>query len=339
MSTGSADVVTIMSEPMILTRDDVRRLLDLDDCITAVEDVFRKSARGEIAPAGVLSMHAEGGGFHVKAAMLDDGDERWFAAKTNANFPSNGARFGLPTIQGLVLLFDAVAGRPLAVLDSIELTALRTAAATAVAARYLARPASSTVTICGCGAQSAAQLLALARVLPVREVFAFDIDIDRAAGFAGEMAEAPFGVKPVSDLRTALGKSDVVVTCTTSRRAFLMSGDVVPGTFIAAVGADNPEKQELDPLLMARSKVVVDSLEQCAAFGDLHHAIRAGVMSADQVFSSLGDVVAGSLPGRTSDDEVTIFDSTGTAIQDVAAAVLVYKRASRDRKNESPQRH
>ncbi|HEX3067532.1 MAG TPA: ornithine cyclodeaminase family protein, partial [Thermoanaerobaculia bacterium] len=313
---------------MILTRDDVRRLLDLDDCIAAVAEVFRKSARGEIAPAGVLSMHAEGGGFHVKAAMLDDGERRWFAAKTNANFPGNAARFGLPTIQGVVLLFDAIDGRPLAVLDSIELTALRTAAATAVAARHLARPSSSTVTICGCGAQSAAQLLALARVLPVAEVFAFDIDEKRAAAFVREMAEAPFAVKAVDDLRAALRASDVVVTCTTSRRAFLMRDDVMPGTFIAAVGADNPEKSELDPLLMAGSKVVVDSIEQCAAFGDLHHAIDAGVMSANNVYASLGEIVAGDRPGRTNDNEITIFDSTGTAIQDVAAAVLVYKRSA-----------
>jgi len=312
---------------MILTRDDVRRLLDLDECIGAVTEVFRKSARGEIAPAGVLSMHAEGGGFHVKAAMLDDGEERWFAAKTNANFPGNAARFGLPTIQGVVLLFDAIAGRPLAILDSIELTALRTAAATAVAARYLARPSSSTVTICGCGAQSAAQLLALARVLPLSEVFAFDIDSARAAAFADEMADAPFKVKAVSDLRAALRTSDVVVTCTTSRRAFLMRDDIMPGTFVAAVGADNPEKQELDPALMASSKVVVDSLEQCAAFGDLHHAISAGAMLADDVYASLGEIVAGDLPGRTSDEEITIFDSTGTAIQDVATAVMIYKRA------------
>ena len=316
-----------MSETMLLTGDDVRHLLDLDDWIAVVEDVFRKAARGEIAPAGVLSVHAEGGGFHVKAALLDDGEERWFAAKTNANFPGNGPRFGLPTIQGIVLLFDAIAGRLLAVLDSIELTALRTAAATAVAARHLARPESATVTICGCGAQSAAQLLALARVLPLREAFAFDINADRARAFARSMASAPFAVTAVSDLRASLKRSDICITCTTSRRAFMMSDDVMPGTFVAAVGADNPEKQELDPALMARGKVVVDSLEQCASFGDLHHALAAGVMTAADVYGSLGDIAAGLLPGRTGDEEITIFDSTGTAIQDVAAAVLVYKRA------------
>lgn len=317
----------VTNEPIVLTGDDVRRLLDLDDCIAAVEGVFRKSARGEIAPAGVLSMHAEGGGFHVKTAMLEEGEERWFAAKTNANFPGNNARFGLPTIQGLLLLFDAIAGRPLAIIDSIELTALRTAAATAVAARYLARRDSSRVTICGCGAQSTAQIRALSRVLPLREVFAFDLDCDRAVAFADAMSESPFAVTAVTDLQASLRRSDVVVTCTTSGRAFLMADDVMDGTFVAAVGADNPEKQELDPMLMARSKVVVDSLEQCAAFGDLHHAIVAGRMLVSDVYASLGQIVAGDLPGRVNTEEVTIFDSTGTAIQDVAAAVIVYKRA------------
>lgn len=319
----------VTNVPIVLTGDDVRRLLDLDDCIAVVEEVFRKSARGGIAPAGVLSMHAEGGGFHVKAAMLDEGEERWFAAKTNANFPGNNARFGLPTIQGLLLLFDAIAGCPLAIIDSIELTALRTAAATAVAARYLARADSSRVTICGCGAQSAAQLLALARVLPLREVFAFDLDRDRAAAFAAAMSASPFAVTAVTDLQASLRRSDVVITCTTSRRAFLMADDVMDGTFVAAVGADNPEKQELDPMLMARSKVVVDSLEQCVAFGDLHHAIEEGVLSASDVHASLGQIVARDRTGRVNTEEVTIFDSTGTAIQDVAAAVIVYKRARR----------
>ena len=315
-------------DTIILTRADVQRLLSMEACIGAIEDVFRKAAKKEVAPAGIIGMHVEGGGFHVKAAVLDDEDTRWFAAKTNANFPGNRDRFGLPTIQGVVLLFDAIAGRPLAILDSIELTAIRTGAATAVAARYLARPSSSFVTICGCGAQASAQLRALTCVLPLRHVRVFDIDEARARSFAQEIANSyPLDVTVAPDLRSALQQSDVVVTCTTSRRPFLMRDDVVAGTFIAAVGADNPEKQELDPELMARGKLVVDTLEQAASIGDLHHAIEAGAMTIDEVHAELGDIVVGIRSGRTSEDEVTIFDSTGTAIQDVAAAVLVYKAA------------
>src|SRR5262249_14834692 len=120
----------------------------------------------------------------------------------------------------------------------------------------------------------------------------------------------------------------VCVTCTTSHRAFIHKAAVVPGTFIAAVGADNPEKQELEPSLLAAGTLVVDILEQCAEIGELHHALAAGILTRGGVHAELADVVAGRRPGRTREDEITIFDSSGTALQDVAAAVAVYEKAS-----------
>ena len=135
-------------------------------------------------------------------------------------------------------------------------------------------------------------------------------------------------MEPAKDLRSALRASDVCVTCTTSRRAFLGAGDVAPGTFIAAVGADNPEKQELEPSLLASATLVVDVLHQCAEIGELHHALAAGVLTPERVHAELADVVAGRRPGRTRRDEITIFDSSGTALQDVAAAIAVYEKAS-----------
>jgi alanine dehydrogenase len=131
----------------------------------------------------------------------------------------------------------------------------------------------------------------------------------------------------VSDLALATRDSDISVTCTTSRRAILHPGDVRAGSFVAAVGADNPEKQEIEPALLAASTVVVDVLEQCATIGDLHHALDAGVMTRADVHAELGEIVAGRRPGRAADDEIIVFDSTGTALQDVAAAALVYERA------------
>ena len=134
-------------------------------------------------------------------------------------------------------------------------------------------------------------------------------------------------VEHTKDLRAAVQASDVCVTCTTSRRAFLEARDVAPGTFIAAVGADNPEKQELEPSLLASATLVVDVLHQCAEIGELHHALAAGVLTRQRVHAELADVVAGRRPGRTREDEITIFDSSGTALQDVAAAVAVYEKA------------
>jgi len=312
---------------LVLTRSDVQALLGYDDCIAAVEAAFRLHAEGRSLAPGVLTVGAREGVFHVKAAGLDLG-RLYFAAKTNANFSENPRRHGLPAIQGVIVLCDAEDGRALAVMDSIEVTIRRTAAATAVAARYLARADARSVTICGCGNQGRAQLRALARVRPLERAFAFDADAAAARAYAEEMsAELGFEVAPVSSPAAGLAESDVCVTCTPSRQAFLMRGQVRPGTFVAAVGADSADKQELDPHLMAAAVVVTDVLEQCAAIGDLHHALEAGVMSRDKVHAELADLVTGGKEGRRSPEEITIFDSTGTALQDVAAAAIVYEKA------------
>jgi alanine dehydrogenase len=316
-----------VSGTLLLTRADVRQLLGWDECIAAMESAFRLHAAGKSLPPGVLGVPSRGGGFHVKAAGLDLG-RLYFAAKTNANFPENPGLHGLPAIQGVVVLCDGDDGRLLAVMDSIELTIRRTAAATALAARWLARPDSEVVTVCGCGQQGRAHLRALARVLPLRRAYAFDRDPAAARAFADELAaELAVPITPVTDHAAALGESDVCVTCTPSRRPFLRRDQVRPGTFVAAVGADSAHKQELDPALLAAAVVVADVLEQCAAIGEIHHAVEAGALARGDVHAELADLVAGRKPGRVSRDEITVFDSTGTALEDVAAAALVYERA------------
>jgi len=313
---------------LVLARHDVAAVLTLDDCIAAVEDAFRLHSDGRALGPGVLGVHAADGGFHIKAAGLPLG-RNYFAAKLNANFSGNPARHDLPAIQGVVVLADAGTGEMLALMDSIEITMLRTGAATAVAARRLARPESSVLTVVGCGIQGRVQLRALARVLSIRTVHAVDQDPDRAAAFAAALgAELSIDVRPAAHLGAAARVSDVIVTCTPSRRALLMAADVRPGTFIAAVGADSEDKQELEPALLGRSAVVVDVLEQCATIGELHHALTAKVMTRADVRGELGDVITGKRPGRTSPEEITIFDSTGSALQDVAAAAVVYERAT-----------
>ncbi|MGH9557466.1 MAG: ornithine cyclodeaminase family protein [Terriglobales bacterium] len=314
-------------QTLLLTRSDVARLLTLDDAIIAVEQAFRLHGERKAPPPGVLGVHAEGGGFHIKAGLLHL-DRSYFAAKLNANFFANAEKLGIPNIQGVVLLSDGANGTPLAVMDSIEITIQRTGAATAVAAKHLTRPDSQTATICGCGNQGRVQLRALTRVLPIRQAFAWDAGREHAQKFAAELSsELGISVTVADDLAKAVRQSDVCVTCTPSKKWFLAPEHVAPGTFIAAVGADNEDKQELDPRLLVGNKLVVDVLEQCATIGDLHHALAAGLLTRDAVYAELGEVVAGIKPGRTSPDEITIFDSTGMALQDVAAAVIVYQRA------------
>lgn len=313
---------------LVLGARDVEALLDLDDCIAAVEGAFRLHAAGESLGADVAGVTSPDGSFHVKIAGLPLTGRRFVVAKTNANFPGNPERHGLPTIQGVMALFDADTGRPLALMDSIVITSVRTGAATAVAARHLARPASRVATVFGAGEQGDVQIRSLARVLPLDRVYLIDRDRARAVRLAEQLeASLGFSVEASEDPDAALAVSDVCVTCTTSTAPLLSAGQVRPGTFVAAVGADNPHKHEIAPELMAASTVVVDVLESCAAYGDLHHAIHAGLMTRSDVHADLAAVVGGQALGRRSDDEVIVFDSTGTALEDVAAAVVTYHRA------------
>jgi alanine dehydrogenase len=300
---------------LLLGRADVERLLPAGACIEAVEEAFRDHALGKVPAPGILGMHAAKGGFHVKAGFLG----KYFAAKVNANFPGNTE---LPTIQGAVILFDAANGRPLAIMDSISITAIRTAAATAVAAKYLAREECEALLVCGCGGQAAAQLQALLCVRKPRRIFAYDRDAGRASAFS-----ARFGTEVADDLTEAARASDIIVTCTTAIRYFITREMIRPGAYIAAVGADNENKQEIDPRLLGQAKVVTDLTEQAARIGDLHHAIEAGVMTAAGVHAELGEVIAGRKRARESADEIIVFDSTGTGLQDVAAAIAIYRRA------------
>jgi alanine dehydrogenase len=312
---------------LILTRRDVAALLSIEECTEAVEHVFKLYGEGKTQAPGVLGMHAHDGGFHIKTGVLQL-NRPYFAAKINANFPQNPKRLGLPTIQGVIVLSDADNGYPLAVMDSTEITAQRTAAATAVAAKHLARPESKTLTICGCGIQGRISLRALMGLFQLEQVFAYDVDSTRSQKFANDLStELAIAIKAVDQLEGATLQSDICVTCTPSRQFFLKREHISPGTFVAAVGADNEDKQELDPTLLARSKVVADLVEQCATIGELHHALDQKVMTKDQVHAELGEVVAATKPGRTSSDEVIVFDSTGMALQDVVTSALVYEKA------------
>jgi ornithine cyclodeaminase/alanine dehydrogenase-like protein (mu-crystallin family) len=274
-------------------------------------------------------VHLAEGGVHVKAAALAP-DRGAFAAKVNANFPANPRLHGLPTIQGLVMLFDAANGTPLAVMESGVLTRLRTAAATAVAARYLARPEAAVLTIAGCGAQAESQVAFVHQVRPLTRVMAYDIHEEVARAFATD-ATRRLGVevRAVADFHRACRESDIIITCTPSRAPFLGPGDVPAGAFVAAVGADNPDKQELDPALFAKggAALVTDVTAQCAELGELRHVIEAGVLTRDAVRAELGEVVAGHGAGRLDADERIVFDSTGTPIQDAAAGAAAYDRA------------
>ena len=322
----SAEKMMLASGTLLLTRKDVAELMPLKDCVQAVVQAFRLHGEGRAPAPACWACMLKAAALHIKTDPA--AEPELFCRQDQCEFPVIRRAGCLPS-RGVILLFDADNGQVLAAMDSMEITTLRTGAATAVAAKYLARKDSRTATICGCGNQGRVQLRAIRHACPLEKAFAWDIQKDAAERLAVAMAsELGISVTPVDDLPAALRQSDLCVTCTSAKKFFIHERDVPPGMFIAAVGADNEDKQELDPALLGpKNKVVADVVGQCAAMGDLHHALAAGMATVDGVYAELGEIVCGKKPGRTSAKEITIFDSTGMALQDVASAALVYERA------------
>lgn len=314
-------------QTQLLSRNDVARLLDISTCMPAVEMAFRMHAEGQTIPPGLLGIHVGEGVFHFKTGAMQL-SQNYFVAKVNANFPDNPKKYGLPTIQGVIMVCNADNGQVLAIMDSIEITIIRTGAATGVATKYLSRENSKVVTICGCGNQGIISLKAIMEVRDVQQVYAYDIDPDRAKEYADRLSrEFRCAITPIGNVKEGTLQSDIIVTCTPSRQPILFKEDVKRGTFIAAVGADNEHKHEIDVELLAASKVVVDISEQSATTGDLHHAIEQGVVHISHIHAELGEIISGKKPGRTHAEEIIVFDSTGTGLQDVVSAAIVFENA------------
>lgn len=317
-----------MSAVALFTATLVAEVLRPEPLIDAVEAAFTHRGRGQPNPGGVLGVEMAAGGFHLKAAALS-ADRGVFAAKLNGNFPGNPAANGMPTIQGLMIVADVCTGAPLAIMDSGSVTRLRTAAATAVAIKHLANTGADQLTIIGCGVQAYDHIRFAHVVRPLRRVVLVDAQPEQAQRLAIRVVrELGMEISVGADVASACAESEIIITCTTSRAAFLERTMVPPGAFVAAVGADNPHKSELAAALLANAQVITDSTAQCAEIGDLRHAITSGVMTAANVHAELGEVVAGVRPGRESASQRIVFDSTGLPIQDAAAAQLALTLAA-----------
>jgi alanine dehydrogenase len=314
-----------MSDTLILSRSEVAKLLTIEECMDSVEAAFKMFAEGKASPPKVLGLHTSNGGLHIKAGVMKL-NSNYIVAKMNSNFPGN---LNLPTIQGAIAVFDADNGALLALMDSIEITILRTGAATGIASKYLSKKSSKKITIYGCGNQGLISLNAIAASRNLRTAYFYDTNQSHAERLSIHVASLhkDMEVFCVEDAKSAIKESDIVVTCTPSRTPIVNTEDVAPGTFIAAVGCDSEDKSEIHPQLISSSKVVCDFTEQSATFGDLHHAIEQGLVTKSHVYAELGQIIAGQRRGRENDHELIVFDSTGTALQDVAAASIVYEKA------------
>src|SRR5262249_9237248 len=313
---------------VLLSGRDLEQLLRPQTASAALRDAYCALADNRGDQGRSVGFTIEGGSIHVKSGLLP-GSHLAFASKVNVNLPQNSTLRELPTIQGIVVVSDARNGRPLAVMDSVTLTGIRTAATAALAAQYGARKESARAAIIGCGAQAKYQLEAMRSVFALRTIRVFDIDKARAQAFAANHSASDCTVLPASSIRAALAEVDICITCTTSNSPVLTEDLNLKGCFVAAVGADNPEKHEVAPGLMRQARILVDDVEACACGGDLNHALRAGAVTKDKVHADLADLVAGRKRGRASPDELVIFDSSGSGVQDVAAAWAAYREAVR----------
>ena len=301
---------------LLLNREEVRSLLTMETAMEAVERALAAHGRGEtIMPSKVyLPLEKYSGDFRAMPAYFEgSAGVKW----VNAH-PKNPAKHGLPAVMGLYILSDPDTAVPLAVMDATLLTGFRTGAVGGVASKHLAKPSPATIGFIGCGVQ-AGMLLSAHRTLYSFRALMADRSPEAAARFAKE------GEGEVATVEEAAG-CDIVCTSTPSRSPILQREWIRAGTHINAMGADAPGKQELDPKILTDARVLVDGMDQATESGEVNVPLHAGDLRRDQISGTIGEVIAGARPGREG-DEITVFDSTGLAIQDVALARRVYDEA------------
>ncbi|MEX2355681.1 MAG: ornithine cyclodeaminase family protein [Thermaerobacterales bacterium] len=327
---GLAD--TLRRGVLLLGSAELKQCLELGQVIEAVSEAYADDYRGEsvLPPVVHLTVDEHEGEIDVKTGYLPRLGV--VAVKVAAGFFRNEAEFGLPSGSGTIVLLDASSGYPLAVLEGDYITQIRTGAAGAIGARHLARRDSSVAFVLGAGAQGQIQTMGLAQVLPnLKEIRVYDQLPEKAQAFKETIsAQTGLDVIPVASIESGVRTADVVVTATPSRAPQIQREWLKAGTHINAIGADGPGKQELDPTIFRDAgKVVPDSWRQASHLGECQHGVAAGYLAADgsTIHAEIGQIVAGHRSGRDHDGELTVFDSTGMGVQDVAAAGLAYRSA------------
>nr|WP_314583475.1 ectoine utilization protein EutC [uncultured Pseudomonas sp.] len=319
-----------MAEVILLSESDLRACIALDVAsVDAIEHAFRLLATAAVAMPPILRLDIpeHNGEVDVKTAYLP-GLER-FAIKVSPGFFDNPT-LGLPSLNGMMMLLSARTGLLDALLlDNGYLTAVRTAAAGAVAARWLSRENSRSVALIGAGEQALLQLQALRLVRPIEEVRIWARDPAKAAVFAAQLGdESTLAIRLCPSIDQAMDGVDIAITCTPSREPLIEARHLQPGLHITAMGSDAEHKNEIAAQALAKvDRYVADRLSQTRVLGELHHALAAGAVSDETRFAELGQVIAGQKPGRSDARDITLCDLTGTGAQDTAIANLAFERA------------
>ena len=307
----------------IITLEEIESVLPSLDLISAIEAGFAGYSAGQAVVPPVGELLLDRGEVHIKHGYLRG--DAYYIIKVASGFYDNPKR-GLPSSNGLMLLFSQQTGELVSILlDEGCLTDTRTAVAGAIAAKHLAPQRVERIGIVGTGIQAHLQLQHLKSVTDCRQVLVWGRGEPQLARYRRDVEPHGFAIETTLDAVDVLRRCNLVVTATPATSPLLSAVDLRPGTHITAVGSDTPEKQELDSAILGRADVVVaDSISQCLGRGEIHKAIEAGCISRDDLVE-LGQVISGQAAGRTSDEQITVADLTGVAVQDIKIATAVYK--------------
>lgn len=317
---------SMIHKTLILSKSDVRKLVDLKSAIRSVEDVFREYGMGrtQMPPKIYIHLKRYSGDFRAMPAYVEKLDRcvlKW------VNVHPKNRDHGLPAVMAVIILSDPATGLPLCVMEGAYPTSLRTGAAAAIAAKYLARKNSSSVGMVGCGAQARLQLGALMELFKIKEVSVWGKERVDADCFISEMKCKGVRFTVARTVKECVKDKDIIVTTTPSRKPIVKLAWVKKGAHINAIGADAQGKEELDVGILKQAKVVVDSWEQASHSGEINVPVSKGLIKKRDIYADIGEIVSGKKSSRTDDAEITVFDSTGLAIQDAAMADLIYKNA------------
>ena len=314
---------------LVLSEEDVKRLLSLQEVIEAVESAFRMKGLGhtQMPPKQYLFLNKYNGDLRTMPAYLEDSDI--ITVKVVNSHPENPKKHNLPAVMATIILVNPKTGVPEAIMGGTHLTALRTGAAGTVAAKYLANQNPKTVGIVGAGTQARTQLMGLQHVFKtIEEVRVWDLVEKASLKYVEEMKSiGNQSIFSVESVKNAVQGANIVVTATPSREPLVSAEWIDAGTHLNCIGADAPGKQELDPAILLNSKIVVDDWSQSCHGGEINVPFAKGIIKKEKVWGDICEIVAGLKQGRTSPEEITVFTSTGLSIQDAATAKIAYRKA------------
>jgi alanine dehydrogenase len=303
---------------LVLNKREVRKLINIGEVIDAVETAFKEFTEGEGEMPPKVYLAVKDGDFRAMPAFLPGAaGMKW----VNVH-PGNPAK-GLPTIMAVLIYNDPDTGYPLAIMDASEITAFRTAATSTIASKYLARKDSLTLGIVGAGYQAYHHIKAHEELFKLKEILASDINPRVVGRLIDSLPNLPVRACAIDET----AKADIVCTLTPAHQPVVQKKWLVPGIHINAVGADAEGKEELEPSILEDATVVVDDLRQAIHAGEINVPFAKGLFKKEQIYATLGEIITGRKPGRTNNEMITVFDSTGLAIEDIAVARLLYEKA------------